>query len=494
MGLFGSLGVARSGLTAASELSTLISRNIANVNNPLATTKTANLVTVVGGNVRVESITNTTDPALFNKLLLATSDANAQQAIVDAVNLLDQTVADPQNNASPAALFGQFTNSLQQYQAMPQSITAAQSALSAAKELTVCLNNASAAVQSVRQNADAIMANDVTQLNSLLTKFGTANAAIVAGTLTGGDITDQIDQRNAALQQISEIVGVKSVKGDNNSLALYTDSGVTLFETAARTVSFQPAINLSDGISGSAVIIDGVPVTGAYATMPLQSGAMAGLAQVRDNLAVTYQNQLNEIARGLISVFAEKDQGAVPTLPDAPGLFTYATSGAAAVIPASGIVMPGLAATIMVNTAVDPAYGGDPTKLRDGGMNGAAYGYNATGAASFQGRLTQLITDVNTKQSFDQAATLGSPATLTEFSSSSVSWMEETRKTATNNSTYKTTLQQQTANALSSKTGVSLDAQMMLMLDVERSFQATSKLVTTINSMFDALLAAASLR
>ena len=53
------------------------------------------------------------------------------------------------------------------------------------------------------------------------------------------------------------------------------------------------------------------------------SGRLIGLAAVRDTYAVTYQNQLDEIARGLIEAFAESDQSASPSLPDAPGLFTY---------------------------------------------------------------------------------------------------------------------------------------------------------------------------
>ena len=65
--------------------------------------------------------------------------------------------------------------------------------------------------------------------------------------------------------------------------------------------------------------------------MPIQSGKLAGLATLRDNATVTYQSQLDEVARGLIEVFKESDQRAVPLLPDVPGLFTY--PGAPAMLP-----------------------------------------------------------------------------------------------------------------------------------------------------------------
>ena len=109
----------------------------------------------------------------------------------------------------------------------------------------------------------------------------------------------------------------------NGDAALYTDSGAVLFDKSARTVSFAPTNAYTAGTTGNAVYVDGVPVTGANSVMPLKSGKLAGLAQLRDEDTVTYQSQLDEIARGLVNAFKESDQSAVPTLPDVPGLFTY---------------------------------------------------------------------------------------------------------------------------------------------------------------------------
>ena len=104
--------------------------------------------------------------------------------------------------------------------------------------------------------------------------------------------------------------------------SIYTDSGVTLFQDTPRTVSFTPTPTLVDGANGGAVTVDGVPITGANSPMPIQSGALAGYAAVRDTLAPEYQAQLDQIAGGLINAFAESDQSATPTLPSLPGLFT----------------------------------------------------------------------------------------------------------------------------------------------------------------------------
>ena len=71
---------------------------------------------------------------------------------------------------------------------------------------------------------------------------------------------------------------------------------------------------------------------------PYGTGRLSGLLQLRDHIAPAYQNQLDEIARSLVSMFAEKDQKTPATLPTVPGLFTY--SGAPA-MPADATIAPG---------------------------------------------------------------------------------------------------------------------------------------------------------
>ena len=119
--------------------------------------------------------------------------------------------------------------------------------------------------------------------------------------------------------------------------------------------------------------------------MPIQSGALAGYAALRDTLAPQYEAQLDQIAGGLINAFAESDQSNPPTLPSLPGLFTTGASALPSTATATG-----LAAAITVNPTVDSSQGGNPSLLRDGGVSGPgnpAYVYNTTGAASFTGRI-----------------------------------------------------------------------------------------------------------
>ena len=486
MNLSDAMNIAQSSLASNSAQISILSRNIAGVNNPNYSRKIAVVTTSNNGASQVVSVGQATDQALFTSMLNASSAAASATALSSGLDQLQQTVNDTQTSTSPSALIGNLTNALQQYATSPSDTTLAQGVLTAAQSLANGLNSATATVQQVREQADAGMAASVNTINSLLSQFQTVNSAIVSGTQAGSDVTDAVDTRNGILTQLSQQIGIKTVTGPNNSVSIYTDSGVTLFDNVPMSVTFQPTTTYTASTTGNSVYVDGVPITNSSSTMASQSGTLAGLANLRDNVAVTYQNQLDEIARGLIDSFAESDQSNPATLPTAPGLFTY--PGAPA-MPANN-VNPGLAGTIEVNPNVDPSHGGNLNLLRDGGIadpTEAGYDYNPSGAASFSGRIQQLIGNLTQTMSFDPSAGPDTSDSVTGFAASSVSWLSATYQNATNQSTYQTTLASQTSQSLSSETGVNLDDQMSQMLDLENSYQASSKLISTIDNVFNTL-------
>ncbi|MGE0212582.1 MAG: flagellar hook-associated protein FlgK [Parvibaculaceae bacterium] len=487
MSLSAGLNIARSSLAVASGQTEVVSRNIANVNDPNYRRKSANLASLETGGVHIASIARTANQALFTKALGASSAAAMYGSLLSGLQFLSQTVGDPEDDASPAAAIGKLASALQLYSTTPSDAAVAASAVGAARDLANALNVATDTVQGVRAQADADMATTVDRINSLLGQLETVNAAIT-GANQRTDITDNLDARDKILSQLSNELGIRVVERAGNDITVYTDSGVTLFDGRARSVTMQPTSLFTAGVQGSAVFIDGVQVTGQGATMGLRSGALVGLAQLRDEVAPTYQKQLDEIARGLIETFAESDQGTPPSLPGIPGLFTW--PGAPA-MPAAGSVNTGLAGLIRIAASVDPNQGGNASLLRDGGIGdpgNPAYTYNSTGAAGFSERLRGLLTDLTSQRGFDAGAGLGATATLAGFASSSSGWLEQLRSSSSSEADYRGTLLTRANDALSKATGVNLDEEMTLMLDLERSYQASAKLIATIDSMFAILL------
>ncbi len=480
-GLSGATNVTQSAIATVAAQVNVVSQNIAGANTTGYSEQTANVASTLNGGVQLTSVTNSQNKALFESVLGATSSSAAQQAISSGLSTLQQTIGDTSSSTSPSAQITALVNALQQYASQPSDSSLAASTVTAASSLATTLNNATDSVQQLREQTDAQMAASVTSINSILTQFTTVNSQIVSGTAIGQNVNTLLDTRNSLLTQLSQQVGISTVTGANNDMSIYTDSGVTLFQGGqASSVTFQPTGTYTASVTGNAVYIDGIPVTGASAVMPIQSGALAGLANLRDNIAVTYQTQLDQTAQGLIDSFAETDPaGSGTTL---AGLFT---NGGSTAIP-SPTSDVGLAGTIAINAAVDPNQGGNPQLLG----NGINYNFNTGNDASFGGQLQQLLTNLSTNQTYSGTGQIGTSATVSNYSIASASWLNAQIQNANSEGSYQSTLLSSSTTALSNATGVNLDNEMSKMLDLENAYSATAKLLTTINNMFSALTAA----
>jgi flagellar hook-associated protein 1 FlgK len=481
MTLSSATNVTQSALATVSAQIAAVSSNIANANTTSYALKTANIYTTQDGGVSVSSVTNAQNQALFDSMLNATSSSATQSAISNGLTSLQETIGDTSSTTSPTAQMSAFVDALQQYEASPNDSSIAASAVTAAQSLATTLNNATTTVQQLREQADAQMATSVDSINSLLTQFQQVNSQVVSATAAGQDTTNLQDTRNSILTQLSQQVGISTITGTNNDMSIYTDSGVTLFQGGqASTVTFQPTGTYTATTTGNAVYIGGVPVTGSSSTMPIQSGALAGYANLRDNLTVTYQAQLDQTAQGLINAFSETDpSGSGTTL---AGLFTNAGS---TTIPSSASDT-GLAGTISVNAAVDPNQGGNAQLLG----NGINYNFNTANDASYSTQLQQLISNMSSNQTFSSSGQIATDTSVTDYATASASWLEGQRQSASQEGSYQSTLLSTSTTALSNATGVNLDNEMSQMLDLENSYGATAKLLTTINTMFSDLTSA----
>ena len=303
MGLALALNSARTSLLATSTQVAVAARNTAGANDPFYTRKIANLVAAGGGSA--VSIQRATDVALFDRKLAGTSSVAASEAVLRGLTTLQGTIGDTGDGASPAARLGALNAALKAAANQPDNVALARDAVDRARDLATSLNTGAAAVETVRMQADTDLAESVSRINDLLSQFEAANRVVTRGTANGSDVSDALDDRDRILAGLSQEIGISTVVRAGNDVAIYTDSGVPLFERGARHVSFTPTAAYSAGTTGAAVIVDGVPVTGADSPMPLRSGRIAGLAELRDGVATRYESQLDGIAASLVDAFAE---------------------------------------------------------------------------------------------------------------------------------------------------------------------------------------------
>ena len=482
MSLSSALSIAQSALLNTSRQTSVVSRNISESSNADYSRRSAVLVSSENG-ARVVSIVRATNDVLFRQGLSALSSYSAQATLRDGLNTLTVDVYGNEYSSSPALVLGQFQEALQTYSANPSSVNVAEATLEAAKQVVSVLNSGSDAIQAFRSDTDRSILGAVGELNSLLVDFKKANDEVVQGTNVGQDVNDALDRRDGILKKISEFLPVTAIRRSGNDLMLVTTSGATLFETVPREVTFTPAGGFAPGLDGNGIYVDGVPLAPGTGGNTSAGGKLAAMLQLRDDVANGMQAQLDEIARGLIASFTER--GPNDALPPMAGLFVQ---NGTPIAPGPGPLVNGLAQLIAINPLFDSAQGGTPTLLRDGGANGAAYVVNASGGSGYADLLVSYARRMEEPMAFDTAAGIQATISLTDYSAETIGWFEGIRQDSARAAESRSALLSRTREALSNATGVNIDEEMTLMLDLEHTYQASARLLRTVDDMLASLL------
>ncbi len=500
MSLTSALNTAQSIFNNTGTQSSVVSNNIANVGNKDYVRRQAMITTSLNG-AQVVQINRAQEDALLRQYLKSNSQDSAQQTLLNGLEDIKSVLGGNKYETSPSEYLSVFQEKLGAFATSPNNTIAAQGAVTAAQDLVNSLNNSSNYVQQARLNADKSIDQQVTSLNSLLAQFETANNAVKTATSSGTDASQALDQRDGLLKQISSIVGVTTVSRANNDMVLYTADGTTLFETIPRAVSFTPTKSYNAGMDGNGVYIDGVALGKGSGGTTSGQGSLQALLQLRDDIAPTFQSQLDEIAKGLVSMFSETSTDGTTTK---PGLFVWNDGGTPGGTPTSGDIIAGIASSIKVNPDVVTSAGGDPMKLRDGAINGTAFDQNPdpNKSGGYTTQLDKLYNAMSAKMDFDPdpavvtgfntGAGIDSNVSIMDFASNSIGWLEQYRSDASGAAENTSAALSRSDEAYSNETGVNLDEELTLMLDIEQSYKAATKILNAVDEMLKSLLDIAS--
>ncbi len=487
MTLTNAIRTATSSLASHSQQVSILSRNISGIGDPTYVRREADVLTALNGTTRVETM-RYVNQSLLSSTFSTNANASGAEVVADGLDRIALLQEMDDFRFSPARLLSDLQQATEFAAAAPSDASALHSLVEQARTVATALNASYGEMLAMRTDADKNIAVSVANVNSLLSQIEEVNKEIVDGTLGGRDVFDSMDVRDQLISDLSSELGIRVISAENNGVVITTSNGAMLFEEKARQVSFQPTQSYGPSTIGAELQIDGITVTGPNASLELRTGKLAGHFTMRDTVITQQQHQLDEIARGLVDMFAEEDQiGGKPKL---AGLFTW--SGGPAV-PVSGVLEPGIASTISVNPTIDPANGGDPTLIRDGVINGDPdYLYNTAGGPGFSDRLFALSDGFTAGMVFDAAAGLSANQSILGFTASALDRLNADRSAALDSSDYQTDLANQFRQSLQNETGPNLDYEMSRLLEVERAYQATATLLNTVDELLATLLEAAA--
>ncbi|NHX27925.1 flagellar hook-associated protein FlgK, partial [Escherichia coli] len=181
---------------------------------------------------------------MIDKVVLADrrlADASAASADLQAgfYARLEETIGLPESGASLSGRLAAFEATLADAAARPDSDTRLMAVAVSAAALAGQFNAISDDIQASRMVADAQIARQVDLLNDRLIKVTDLNATIRTYQGQGQDTAALMDQRQAIVDDIAEVLPLRVIERDHGQIAIYTQTGAPLIDGRPSSFSFQ---------------------------------------------------------------------------------------------------------------------------------------------------------------------------------------------------------------------------------------------------------------
>ncbi len=445
------LDIAASGVNAAQTAMDTIAQNLSNTNTPGYVSETANLTALssgeqsgVGGGVAVASVTQNND-SLLAANVAQTSAALAQStALQQTLQQAQLAFGNPSSSTGLGADLSSFWKSWNQLSTNPTSQADLQAVVDSAQTVVTDLSQASGQITAAYDNASSQLTNTVGQANTLLSQVASLNNQIIKQGATGTSVSALSDQQNQLLTQLASDIGATWTASPNGSVNVAV-GGVTLVQG-----NWSDTLAVNNTGTASTPNLQ-VVAQSTNAVLNASSGTAAGLLAAANiylspstsqststSQPQPFQSLLNTVASNLANLV----NGALPT---SVPLFQTPTPGS---YTASNITV---APTFAANSSLIPNLGSTAQTLA--GL------YNSSGGpdAAWQAAVVNVGSQVSQVNNQVQS------------------------QTATANAAQQN---------LQSVSGVNQNTALVELMNFQSTYQAAAKVITTVDTALQSLLAA----
>jgi flagellar hook-associated protein 1 FlgK len=321
MSLGSALAIAMAGLRANQAGLSIVSSNVANAQTPGYVAEGTNQVEVLSGDlgasVRVTGVNRQLDQYVQTQLRTETSGGAYADQMASVLTQLQSVYGTPGQAGSLEAAYSNFTTAVQALSTTSGSSSSQITAVTAAQNLAQQLNATTQGIQTLRTNAEQDLGISVSQANAAMTKIAQINTQLQGMNPTDPTAATLMDQRDQAVDQLSQLMDIRVSSTGNNQTSVYTSSGVELVGTQASTLTFnsQGTLNANSQWNSNPAISSAGTLTiklanGAtmdmIANKSISSGQIAADLTLRDKTLVQAQNQVDQMAASMSSALSDK--------------------------------------------------------------------------------------------------------------------------------------------------------------------------------------------
>jgi flagellar hook-associated protein 1 len=321
MSLGSALSNAMAGLRANQAALSVVSSNIANAQTPGYITQSTNQIEVItgdtGSSVLVTGVNRQLNQFVQSQLRTETSGGAYADQMANVQTQLQSIYGSPGDAGTLESAYSNFTTALQSLSTTSGSASSQITAVNAAQSLAQQLNATTQGIQTLRTNAEQDINISVGQANAAMQQIAQINTQLQGMSTTDPTAATLMDQRDGAINQLSQLMDVRVSTTGNNQTTVYTTNGVELVGAQASQLTFNSKGTLnansqwnSNPALSSAGTITCTLANGAkidmIATNSISSGQIAADVTLRDKTLVQAQAQVDQLAASMSSALSDK--------------------------------------------------------------------------------------------------------------------------------------------------------------------------------------------
>jgi flagellar hook-associated protein 1 FlgK len=289
----------------------IVSQNISNLNTPGYADRTVNEQTqVLGGNVSgvdIADIQRVTNQFLTQETLDANSSSQQYSTESSIFSQLNGLLGQPGSSTSLTSQLDAVSSALDSASLSPNSATSQQAVLTAYQNLASTISGLSSSIGGLQGQVDQQVTSTVGSVNTLLQQIFSLNQQIQTAQAQGDTSSGLLDQRDQAVQSLSQYIGVQTSTQADGQMVVSTTDGVNLVGT-----STYGQLSYSGGSNGSYPSIAMQTVDPAIGQnvgpsvaldSHLGSGQLQGLVTMRDGALENFQQELGNFAQQTAQAF-----------------------------------------------------------------------------------------------------------------------------------------------------------------------------------------------
>lgn len=409
----------------------------------------------IGNGARAGVITRVNNPWLEKQIQREGTNMGFADSKADALSRVEQVYNEQTNKGLNQYMTG-FFNSFRELSNNPESLASRTMVREAGESMTKEFGRVVTQLRDVQDDLDGQLSTVTEEVNQMAKEVAQLNEKIQVVEASGVPANDERDRRDLILKKMGEKIDVSWAEGSDGHISV--TAGRTAILVSGTTANTLKAARTSDRDRVEIFFASTANGTPVNITNQIRGGKMGGALEVRDEVIEGFLGSIDKMAYTMAS---EVNKAHIE------GFDRYGKEGVLFFeMPADA---KGAAGSLIINRTI----------YNDVGRIAAG----AQAGASGDNTVANVISSLQNRQVMD-----GGSATFDDFYNTQVGQIGTITQRSIKSQESQRNVINQLQNIRESISGVSLDEETTKMIEFQKAYDASARIIRTADEMFDTIL------